>query len=229
MPNRFIGLIDSGRIADEAALKSCFRSLAKRIHPDTAGGEAAGGSRAFITLRADYEEALARLAGGRGVENGAGPPGHKMPDPRPYSAREFYEGLEDLLARGFPRAPEKPGPRGRYEASRELVLGLLAGRDILMPEGKGVGAFLDFERGYAAILAAARPSRPMEGRFAYYLGNLVASILYYHRDGSPQPLRYARNEWPRLEKELRERGEVRPIAFLALLMEEIGKGPANLG
>ena len=34
--NPFIGLVDSGRVADEAALKRAFRLLAKRVHPDLA-------------------------------------------------------------------------------------------------------------------------------------------------------------------------------------------------
>ena len=94
--NPFIGLVDSGRVADEAALKRAFRLLAKRVHPDltgshapapagadpaesapTAAGSAASGgaahqgaapadplraSRAFVALRAEYEEARAYLA-----------------------------------------------------------------------------------------------------------------------------------------------------------------------
>lgn len=280
MAQRLIELVDSGRIADEAALKRAFRRLAKRIHPDVAAGinmagPAApprkkgdvavtdGASRAFIALRAEYEEALAGLAAKRlgaigvaGLKDTAShagaagaarapsaakaPPPQRVntnpeaprpgaaPRPRTYSARAFYESLEDLLGRGFPAEPATAAARGAYIASREEFLGLLAGRDLFLPPGDAVGAFLAFEAGLSSIIEASKPNRPMEGRFAYYLRNLVANILYYHRSGSTQPLRYARNEWPRLGKELRARGETRPLAFLALLMADLEAGPCCL-
>jgi len=245
MAQRLIELVDSGRIADEAALKRAFRRLAKRIHPDVAAGAAAtdGASRSFILLKADYEEALARLASKRaGVteaprtakeppasEAKPGPEAARpRPAPRPYSARVLYEGLEDLLGRGFPTEPARAPARASYLASRDEVLGLLAGRDLFLPPGNAVEAFLALEAGLSAIIAASKPNHPMEGRFAYYLRNLVANILYYHTSGSAQPLNYARNEWPRLARELKGRGETRPLAFLALLMADLEAGPACL-
>ncbi|HOX32453.1 MAG TPA: hypothetical protein PLB91_08980 [Spirochaetales bacterium] len=94
MPNPFAELIDSGRIADEAALKRAFRAAAKRIHPDMLVGadvasrpgaadgagpasdadalrDAESAARAFIALRADYEAALGYLAARRGRASGA--------------------------------------------------------------------------------------------------------------------------------------------------------------
>ena len=277
MAQRLIELVDSGRIADEAALKRAFRRLAKRIHPDVAAGAAEAGAksppredgevaatdaaaRAFIALRAEYVEALARLASNRAgtgrVEAATGafgsqaaanapspgetkpgretpqpqpqPPSRPAPRPRSYSARAFYEGLEDLLGRGFPAEPARAAARASYLASRDEVLGLLAGRDLFLPPGNTVDAFFAFEAGLHAIIAASKPNHPMEGRFVYYLRNLVANILYYHSSGSVQPLSYARNEWPRLARELRAREELRPLAFLALLMADLEAGPACL-
>jgi len=264
VPNPFAELIDSGRIADEAALKRAFRAAAKRIHPDVAAG-ADTATRAFITLKAEYEEALALLAskkagaspgdrvagaaasggsdcsadgsldGGakaapsRGARAGQGAPRPQaVPRPLSYSARAFYVSLEDLLGRGFPSEPARAAARASYLASREEVLGLLAGRDLFLPPGNAVEAFLAFEAGLSAIIAASKPNHPMEGRFAYYLRNLVANVLYYHSSGSPQPLGYARNEWSRLARELRARKELRPLAFLALLMADLEAGPACL-
>lgn len=281
MAQRLIELVDSGRIADAAALKRAFRRLAKRIHPDVAAGKDAASAgtdgleaaatrsrqrqddegvaddaaaRAFIALKAEFEEALARLAtngdgaahckaaavagaaqaaakppspgGAKSGPEAPQPRSRPRPRPRSYSARAFYEGLEDLLGRGFPAEPARAAVRASYLASRDEVLGLLAGRDLFLPPGNAVEAFLAFEAGLRAIIAASKPNHPMEGRFAYYLRNLVANILYYHSSGSPQPLSYARNEWSRLARELRAREELRPLAFLALLMADLEAGPA---
>jgi hypothetical protein len=249
MPDRLLHLVKSGRIADEAALKSAFRSLAKRIHPDLAcGGVGEDGtvpgrrsaSDSFMVLRADYEEALAWLSGLRGPQpvapRGKDDAGSRSRVPRPpealpWSIRDFYEGFQDLLARGFPRLAGKPwpaGPLSRYEASREGAMRLLAGRDRLDPGLHALAAFLDFEDGYLALASADPAGLSKEVRLSQALRNLMLDIAGYHAMGFSQSLRYARNEGPRLEKELRERGEPRPLAFLALLMDDLAKGPACL-
>jgi hypothetical protein len=89
--NRFIALLESGRVADLAGLKSAFRTLAKRVHPDAgsrfgdrasgrpaeppgdrAFGNAEAAAKAFVILREEYEEARAWLERGRPSPAGEG-------------------------------------------------------------------------------------------------------------------------------------------------------------
>ncbi len=305
--NPFIGLVDSGRVADEAALKRAFRLLAKRVHPDLAGshapapagadpaesaptaaGSAASGgaahqgaahqgaahqgaahqgaahqgaapadplraSRAFVALRAEYEEARAYLAaraagraggadsggcaGGGGGGGGAGngragadrsSAADKGPAPRAarWDRRAFYESLEDLLGRGFPRRPGAAWPGRAYDASREKVLAYLAGRDQVYPEDSSREAFLAFEAGYAALARGGGGWLSVDndaGRSVYFL---LADVLSYHELGFAHVRRIARSIHPDAERLARARGELRPLAFLSLLVADLEKGPA---
>lgn len=243
MPNSLIDLIDSGRITDEEGLKRAFRALAKRTHPDLAAsreeGEIEGG--AFLELRAEYEEALARLERKKvppfkGFEHlsrvrdaSFEPPEPSSVTPTSFSRQAFYVCFEDLMARGFPRRPEIRGPREGYDSSRGLLLSLLAGRDTVYPADKALAAFYAFEKGFAALALAAAKSREspsIESNPAKALKGLASNIASYHELGFAHLARYAENEWPRIRKELEEGGEKRPIAFLHLLMKDLARGPA---
>jgi len=67
MPNRFLRLMDERGERSVAALKRLYRAACKRVHPDAlrAGADPHMGSasdgRAFMTIRAEYEEALAAM------------------------------------------------------------------------------------------------------------------------------------------------------------------------
>jgi hypothetical protein len=240
--NRFIELVEAGRIADEAALKRAFRAAAKRAHPDTlAGFDSSGGAgsteairvaesaaRAFIALRADYEAALAYL-GSRGAaapaEN-AGPARGARPDIRPFSRGAFYESLEDLLARGFPRRPRAAYPRAGYEESRARVLSYLGGRDQVFPEDRALAAFLSFEAGYAAIARPGAGWLSVENDPARSLYFVLSDIVLYHETGFAHTAAFARNVRPTTEALLKARGETRPLAFLAILVDDLDGGPA---
>lgn len=245
MPNPFVELIDSGRIRDEEGLKSAFRALAKRTHPDLVavqgGGEDAG--RAFLELRAEYEEALDRLRKKkrppfRGFEQLSRtrdswyePPEPSPVAPAPFSRRALYECFEDLMARGFPRRPEIRGPREGYDSSRGRLLSLLAGRDAVYPADGALTAFYAFEKGFAALALAAakkRGSLLVESDPERALKGLVSNIASYHELGFAHLARYAENEWPRVRKGLEEGGEKRPIDFLHLLMKDLARGPAAI-
>jgi len=248
--NRFIELVEAGRIADEAALKRAFRAAAKRVHPDRLAGAAGerGGqreraeseesaesaARAFIALRADYEDARAFLAA-RPTSGKAAPPGgaagragavRPSPAPRAFSRGEFYESLEDLLARGFPRKPRAAYPRAGYEASRERVLSYLAGRDQVYPEDRALEAFLDFEAGYAALANAGFGWLSVDNDPVRSLYLVLSDIIVYHETGFAHTAAFARNVYPDTLAILRNRGETRPLAFLAILVADLDGGPA---
>jgi hypothetical protein len=237
MANPLLDLVKAGRIADEAALKSAFRGLAKRLHPDlaspTAGagaGPGRGGRRAaesFILLRSEYEEARAWLS--RGGPEGAEARTHGSLAPRPWDRRDFYLAFQDLLARGFPRIPGRPWPNGPlagYEDSRLQVMGFLAARDRQAPKERALPAFLAFEEGWLGLALSDPACLSKEVRISVGLRNLLLNIVGYHVSGTSQALRYSRNEWRRLETELKARELPGPLAFLALLMADLSTGPA---
>ena len=252
MANRFIELVDSGRIADAAALKRAFRAAAKRIHPDLAANadtlhdadmEAAG--RAFISLRADYEAALDYLGSPRAPGSKAPPrtasrnartAGAGRSEARDYgkvvpwlfSRGALYEALQDLIGRGFPRRPRASFPGLAYDESRERVLGYIAGRDLVRPEDRAMQAFIDFEAGYASLARPGSGWLSVENDPARSIYFLLSDILLFHENGFPHLAAFARNVRPTTEALLRERGEARPLAFIAILVADLDAGPACL-
>lgn len=158
MHNRFIALIDAGRVTSLEGLKRCFRRAAKRSHPDSGGAGSAhavdDAATSFIEVRREYEEALGLF------ESGALPavrtpvratitrireirpwimrrrkPAARAED-RPWSfdRSRFYLEFQDLLARGFPKNPKDSGARAAYLRSREIVLRLSEKWEVL-PKG----------------------------------------------------------------------------------------------
>jgi len=257
-----VELVDSGRIADEAALKRAFRAAAKRIHPDVIVGadvlvgadgtarpaaadgvgpasdsdalrDAESAARAFIALRADYEAALGylaarrgRAAGARGEAAGRGGAAPGSIRPLAFSRARFYQCLEELVGRGFPRRPRAAYPRASYDASRERLLSYLAGRDEVYPEDGSLAAFLAFEAGYAALARPGSGWLSVENDPARSIYFLVSDVLLFHENGFPHLAAFARNVRPVTESLLRERGETRPLAFLGLLVADLDAGPA---
>jgi len=225
MGRGFIELIESGRIADEAALKRAFRAAAKRAHPDARAADAGAlgdAARDFVALRADYESALAHLRA-RATEKRAetGPV-----EPLVFSRREFYESFEDLLGRGFPRRPRAAYPRAAYEASRSRLLAYLAGRDVMIPEGRSLEAFLALESGYASLVRPDARWMDIEndpGRSLYFF---LTNLVLYHETGFAHLAAFSRNVYPTVKKLLAARRETRPLAFLELLFADLVSGPA---
>ena len=61
------------------------------------------------------------------------------------------------------------------------------------------------------------------GRSVYFL---LADVLSYHELGFAHVRRIARSIHPDAERLARARGELRPLAFLSLLVADLEKGPA---
>lgn len=104
--NVFLELVEKRSVVSEEGLKRVYRSLVKRLHPDS-GGDALKPAD-LDKLKAEFREALARLseiesardsARARAALSGAA-----------MSREDFLEEFRDLVARGFPlrrRAAEK--------------------------------------------------------------------------------------------------------------------------
>jgi hypothetical protein len=261
--NRFIDLIEAGRIPDAAALRRAFRQLAKRVHPDIGAGKEAGpaagtladggeAGRRFMALRRDYEDALDFLETGKkpaapgaamrdtgeagaeqagGAAAAAAPPGGARgpappppPNPWPWDRRAFYECLEDLAARGFPKRPKAAWPARHYDSARDRLLHYLAGRDQVWPEDRALAAFLEFEEGWSGLREAGWLNVDNDGRRSLYY--LFTNIVSYHELGFAHMVRFARNTLPVTQEILAKAGTAKPLAFLRLLVADLDKGPA---
>ncbi len=71
MANRFSRLIGEGEISSVEELKTAFKDLAKRTHPDLAEGD--GDAEAFVRVRRDYEAALLELSAPRPASRAEAP------------------------------------------------------------------------------------------------------------------------------------------------------------
>lgn len=126
MANRFVRRIRSGDIGSVRELKSEFKELAKRTHPDLRDpGSRDGAEAEFVAVRAEFEAALRDFEkhrfGARGVRDeaerrrrdadvAAGADG-------PVS-EEAWSCLALLLKRGFPKTPRHEKELLRYEYAR---------------------------------------------------------------------------------------------------------------
>jgi hypothetical protein len=107
--NVFIERIEAGKIKTLAQLKSCYRALAKSIHPDTAAIDGSGSM--FVKLQGDFEDAR-KLIQVKGTDRAA-------------DADEDYRNLfQQLIASGFPldgRARTTKAYRDRLDRFRSAM------------------------------------------------------------------------------------------------------------
>jgi hypothetical protein len=110
--NVFIERIETGKIKTLAQLKSCYRALAKSIHPDTATIDGSGGM--FVKLQGDFEEAR-KVIQVKGADRAA-------------DDDEDYRTLfQQLIASGFPvdgRARITKAYRDRLARFRSTIDGM---------------------------------------------------------------------------------------------------------
>jgi hypothetical protein len=156
MANRFVRRIKSGQIASVGELKSEFKELAKRTHPDVAGPGAGGGD--FAALRDEYESALRDFAkhrfGARSAQSDsfAGEAPAREASSGGALEGEAWPCLAILLGRGFPKAPRHEKEALRYEYARWRL------EEALGPDLRGL--FADFEA--ELLLLRASRSKALE-------------------------------------------------------------------
>jgi len=192
MGNRFVRRIKSGDIRSIGDLKSEFKELAKRTHPDLRGpGSRDGAEAEFVAARAEFEAALRDFEkhrfGARDVrdeaepgraEGGAADSAGRLPG-------EAWSCLALLLKRGFPKVPRHEKELLRYQYARWRLVqalgslrGALFGRfesdllDLKAAEGKGLGAVLELLRDL--IDYRYRGLAPMRTNVVLRLGRLRA-------------------------------------------------------
>ena len=190
-----MALIEGGRIPDAAALKSAFRALAKRVHPDAATPDAAPGatpvaaagaaaatgapgqvpaldraSRAFIALRSEYEEALAflegRLAGGPSAVSPAGTAAAEQAAGAAPAPGNAPAGAAPAPEAERPVAPRPWERRGFYRSFEDLLARGFPRRPPAPYPRRGYDAA---RAAVAAYLAGRDLTRPRDATLAAFL------------------------------------------------------------
>jgi curved DNA-binding protein CbpA len=111
--NFFLDLVATGKIRTKEELRSLYRKIIKKYHPDS---QPAGGREKaldFDELKRDYLTAADRLA-----ELVASAPGL---EPFRYDAETFISELRDLVARGLPVSARALRKNRAYAASIDYV------------------------------------------------------------------------------------------------------------
>jgi hypothetical protein len=107
--NVFTERIEAGKIKTLAQLKSCYRALAKSIHPDTATIDGSGGM--FVKLQGDFEEARKAIQA-------------KAADRAADADVDYRTLFQQLIASGFPvdgRARTTKAYRDRLDRFRSAM------------------------------------------------------------------------------------------------------------
>jgi len=201
--NVFVDLIGSGRIRDESDLKRSFWALAKRLHPDVSAG--AGAERAFIKLKADFDEALSALPIAEPASPPAAPP-----------SRESLVGLFlDLAQSGF---PVDRRVRDASPAYLKRIEGFSAAvRAYGIP---GVEDFAAVEDEFYAIRGDDIVDNPLFGMVRMILYNICS----YHYWPTARTRRSVEAWLGDARGRLEARGCPGALAFLSWLVEDLGRG-----
>jgi hypothetical protein len=118
--NIFLDLVEKRSVTSAEGLKRVYRSLVKRLHPDSSGES--GKAVDLDKLKLDFHEAERRLeeiaadrtVGGKGEEAGA------------FSKAELIEEFRELLARGFPIGRKAAEKNKEYRKSIQRCSSLLS-------------------------------------------------------------------------------------------------------
>jgi hypothetical protein len=200
--NVFIERIEAGKIKTLAQLKSCYRALAKSIHPDTAIIDDSGGM--FVKLQGDFEEARKRILG-MGI-------GRAADDDEDYRAL-FHE----LTASGFPvdaRAKTTKAYRDRLDRFRRAV----DRRGI-----EGASSFSAVEAELERMRGEGIVQNPLFGnvRLLFY------QIVSHYCNPTMFTLGAIRKIYGEIEADLRARGFASLDAFLAWMIGDLGRGDSR--
>ncbi len=191
--NFFISKINDREIVTLSQLKSCYRQIVKKVHPDTAGR----GSKEFIVLYRQFQEAKAFLehnacrfaeegsvpvaGNGSAAASGAGPGSGGQPartvkavrgqKPVQYSRRQVQELFVDLMCSNFPIDRRVAGKNALYSKRivriNAMLNTLLAEQDL----------FLKFEKDLYILRRDTVASNHEYNVIVMYLNNIRDFIL----------------------------------------------------
>jgi hypothetical protein len=210
MENLLIRLIDEGRLSTPEQLKSAYRRMSLRTHPDIAGSNEH--LELFLSLSNHYEEAKAYLAGRL-----------------PAAPAEVNERLAFFRQLRIIETIEAPYSFRATEYARELRAAkrdALAAMEGWRPDLCGLYQEASTE---LALLKTERPRGPyLKHALALNVRPLMHDLIGYHLTGRSLYARMARQNRTGILHQLEVSGNKSLGRFLSFLVEDMGNGPAIL-
>jgi hypothetical protein len=111
----FSGLVDTGKVRSRTELRSLYRRIVKKYHPDSSPER--GGAIDFDELKREYLEAASRLEAAGSAPDAATP----RACPFAYDPAAFVGELRDLVARGLPVSARAVRKNREYAKSIDYV------------------------------------------------------------------------------------------------------------
>jgi hypothetical protein len=210
MKNLLVQLIDEGRLSTPEQLKSAYRRMSVRAHPDIAGSNEY--LDLFLSLSNHYEEAKAYLAAR--LPAAVADANHRL---------AFFRQLRVIETIEAPYAFHATEYAGELRAAKREALAAMEGwRPDLCELYQEASTEL-------AQLKAEKPRGPyMKHALALNVRPLMHDLIGYHLTGKSLYARMARQNRTGILHQLEVNGRKSLGRFLAFLVEDMGNGPAIL-
>jgi hypothetical protein len=216
MVNPFLRLIREGKISTLQQLKSTYRILLMKTHPDAVGSDRLVESH--LSLSAQYEEArqfLEHADGANDVTGSAVPPNHRF---------AYFQVLHQLELIDKPYSFHRRQNFGRIQALKADALA-----HFRTWNGRNEPLYVDAERDYDRIKSEKRIDASRVQDLAIVVSPVFHNIVAYHLTG----MLFYRKQVNQNLKAILQRlaAEQYPALkeFIELLLDDMNNGPAVFG
>jgi hypothetical protein len=211
--NVFSRSIREGRIRDLQQLRSAYRSLVMKTHPDAIGSD--GLASRFVALSSDYEEARAALESRVPATAPSRPRNHRL---------AYYQEMQRL------QTLDVPYTFHRAENLQAIAAARRRARECFVTwNAMHAKLYAQAQKEYDG-LKAGKPSGPyMKNALALNVSPVFHNIIAYHLTGAGVYRKQVRQNLNAILLRLIDEGYSSLRDFLLLLIQDMEIGPAVFG